>query len=93
MSNIRQNEIQADTIPMRIVTTIAEAEGVDPTELDPPIYDVIDPEALAALFQTPGNTTDSTEGGVIFPYNGYKVHVTNSRDISIQDIDEPNEDV
>jgi len=35
------------------VAAIAEAEGVAPTELAPPLYESVDPEALDDLFSVP----------------------------------------
>ena len=32
-----------------IVEAVAETKGVDPLSLEPPLYDVLDPEALDAL--------------------------------------------
>lgn len=53
--------VQASTT---VVTAIAAAEDVDPTELDVTLYDVIDPDALDALFEQPGNEDLVVEFGV-----------------------------
>jgi len=52
-----------------VVYAVADAEGVDPTDLDP-LYDTIDPEALDALFAGGG------EGRIAFTYGGHEVEVT-----------------
>lgn len=66
----------------RIVETVAEAEGVAPTELDPCLYDVIDPDALNELFQQQeaGLTTD---GIISFTYHGYTVVVSSDSTVEI----------
>lgn len=54
----------------RVVQLVAEREAVDVARLDPPLNDVVDPDALDALF------ADSTvRGAVRFEYCGYTVHV------------------
>ncbi|WP_254864078.1 HalOD1 output domain-containing protein [Halovivax gelatinilyticus] len=71
---------------VRIVTEVAEREGVDPTMLRPPLHDVIDPEALEALF-APTPTSDRTAGGsVTFAYCGYDVTVAADGTISVSEI-------
>ena len=59
-----------DNVICEVVTTVAEVEDVDPLELTPPLYEVIDPDALESLF-----ANDRTLGKVIFNYNGYEVSV------------------
>lgn len=59
-----------------VVETVADAENVPPTELDP-LYSTIDPDLLDALFRPqldPGN--EPPTGEVRFPYHGYEVRVT-----------------
>lgn len=75
------------TKPSRaVIRTVADAEGVDPTELAP-LYTVIDPDKLDTLFQpkatSPGEGT--TVGEVRFSYEGYEVRVTASGRVRIED--------
>ena len=51
-----------------VIDAVADANGVDPTELEP-LYDTIDPEALDALFK-PG-----VDGMITFTYEGHDVVV------------------
>lgn len=53
-----------------VIEAIADAEGVNPTELSPPLYEVIDPDALENLF-----TSGLTSGKVVFNYNRCEVSV------------------
>jgi hypothetical protein len=66
-----------------VVETIAEAEGVDPSMLDPPLHQVVDPDALDSLFTTHGSMTgvDST---VSFVYRGYTVVVEDENRITVE---------
>lgn len=58
-----------DSVSRSVVETIAEVEGVSPTELTPPLYEVVDPEALDDLFAA------SSPGRVEFSYKSYEVTV------------------
>ena len=72
-----------DDFGTRIVTEIASREGVDPTMLEPPLHDVIDPEALNALFAPTRRSPRTDSGRVSFTYNGYDVTVTATGSVSI----------
>lgn len=51
----------------------ANAGGVSPVALEPPLNDVVDPAAMDRLFE-PTATDDSVRGGhVSFRYRGYDV--------------------
>lgn len=71
-----------------VVEAVAEREGVDPTEIEPPAYDplyaAINPEALDRLFETSG--TSSAEASVSFEYEGYDVVVFGDGRVSIDDV-------
>jgi hypothetical protein len=54
----------------RVVRAVAEREGIDPVRLDPPLHDVVDPDALDALF-----AGRATAGVVEFTYRGHAVRV------------------
>jgi hypothetical protein len=62
---------QDDAVVSRIVSEVARLEGVEPTELDTRLYDVIDPDALSTLVE------DAPESGVTigFDYMSYRVTV------------------
>ncbi|EMA29347.1 HalOD1 output domain-containing protein [Halobiforma nitratireducens] len=47
---------------------IAAREGCDPTDF-PPLYETVDPEAVAAVLESPADTT------VRFEYGGYRIMV------------------
>ncbi|KMT45861.1 hypothetical protein EL22_26405 [Halostagnicola sp. A56] len=62
-----------------VVEAVATAEGIPPAELCPPEYeplhDVIDPEALDALFAPRSHGGPRPGGTVTFTYCGYDVTV------------------
>jgi len=69
---------------VRVVTEIADREGVDPVELTPRLHSVIDSEALDSLFQ-PTPKRDGESGFVEFQYQGYQVRVDASGDVEVVD--------
>lgn len=44
----------SENVSETVVRALADAKGVDPMELDVRLYDVIDPDALDALFASDG---------------------------------------
>jgi hypothetical protein len=71
---IESQDISADMeLSQAVVDAVADAEGVEPTEL-PPLFSAIDPDALDALFQPASDETVVT-GSVRFRYAGYDVNV------------------
>lgn len=86
MSVTRQREkTENATAPSTaVVNAIAEHKGIDPLELDRPLYDVINPDALDSLF------SQSTNGGAVtgrltFSYGKHTVHVTSDGDVQVTD--------
>ncbi len=76
-------------VSFAIVEAVADQEGIDPTDIEPPeyeaLYDVCNPEALDALFATgqhSGRTSDIT---VTFEFCGYDIRVTGHDRVSVLD--------
>lgn len=72
------------SICMAIVELIARCEGVDPTDIDRPLNEVVDTDALDRLFD-PGSGPGQFGGEVSFRYCGYAVTVDGRRRIVIED--------
>ena len=66
-----------------IITLVAEREGISPVELTPPLYSVIDSEALDSLFHSPIGVESQPPVCVDFTYNGYEIHVHSEDGVSI----------
>jgi len=60
-----------------VVDAVAGEEGVSPTDLSPPLSDVIDIEALDALFGVPGKE-EYGPMEVAFEYQGYQIIIAGS---------------
>mgnify|MGYP006294201653 CR=1 FL=1 len=63
-----------------VLYEVAEQEDVQPEDLNPPLFEVVDPDALDALFK--GDT-----GRVSFEYHGYAVTVDHSATVTLQSIE------
>ncbi|NHN41177.1 hypothetical protein G9C85_05940 [Halorubellus sp. JP-L1] len=69
-----------ESITETILRAVADAEGSNPVSLKPPLYDVLDPDALEALY-------DGDQGpcSIEFTYCGYDVHVDGVGDVAVTD--------
>lgn len=70
-------------VGIRIVQRVAEHEGVDPTDLEPPLYSVLDPETLDRLFHRP-DAPGETDVVLEFEYNGYEITVDGGDEITVE---------
>lgn len=61
-----------------VVEAVSAAEGVNPLDLERPLYRDVDPDALDALFQD-----DSSVSSVQFDYHGYEVVVSGEGTVSV----------
>ena len=70
----------AEALTTRVVTEIADREGVDPLELSPPLNAVIDGDAIEALFA--GENRDQVE--LEFTYADHRVTLVGADDVRIE---------
>ena len=63
-----------------VIEAIADAEDTEPSELTPPLFEVIDPDALDTLF-----ARNQAVGKIIFNYNSYEISVFPDGYVSIED--------
>lgn len=71
------NEHPGRTASEAVLSAVAEAEGVDERELAVPLYEVIDPDALDALFR-------DGEGEITFQYLDYHVTVDHTNAVELR---------
>ncbi|ELY62178.1 HalOD1 output domain-containing protein [Natronolimnohabitans innermongolicus] len=79
---------ERSTVPTEaIVQAIADREGVDVTDVEPPayepLYSVVNPAALDRLFQTPRGSSPTVR--VVLEYEGYEVAVDSDGRVEIDD--------
>lgn len=70
-------DADCDLVTQRIVRAVADADGVDPLDLEP-LYSAVDADAFGSLFR-PVPTLGEVEepaAEVRFDYQGYEVRVT-----------------
>lgn len=69
------------SISYTLVRRVAAEKGVDPTSLRP-LYEVIDTDALDALFEE-SSTARLRDGYVGFSYEGYAVRIGHDGSVSL----------
>lgn len=70
-----------------VIDAIATASGSDPLELTP-LYSVVDPDALEALFTPTVASSSQIEGSVTFTLDGHHVTVHSYGIITVESADE-----
>jgi hypothetical protein len=66
-----------------VLRALSAVEGVEPTEIDPPLYETVDPDALDRLL---GDPVVGDPGGVVvvrFCVSGYRVVIKNNGEVTI----------
>lgn len=79
---------------VRVVEAIAAAEGVDPAALEPPLYDVVDPDALDTLADSlcrNGGQFDGVASRVEFTYRTYRVEVEMGNGVDVTVTERPSD--
>jgi len=66
--------VDTDEVYERVVTGVAALEGAEPVEL-PPLFDAIDPDALASIFATTASGIRRS-GTVEFTYAGHQILIS-----------------
>lgn len=78
------------SLSQSIVEAVAEREGVDVTEVEPPeyepLYTVVDPGALDELFSRTPGARDRGPGRVHFEYAGYAVTVDSDGRVDLEEV-------
>lgn len=65
----------------KVVETVAALKDTEPTELDQPLHEAIDPDALDSLFSPKRDSTARRGGEIQFMYCGCSVIVTPNGDV------------
>lgn len=73
----------ANSISLKVVTKVAEREGIAPEELEPPLHSAVDTEALDSIFRPP--TSDREPVSIVFTYKGYTIRVDGPDEIRVSD--------
>ncbi|QLD88204.1 hypothetical protein HWV07_03805 [Natronomonas salina] len=76
--------INVDSITTRVVKRIAIMEGVDPLELQPPLYSIIDIDAVEGLFASAADDRPEGTISVEFEYQGYQVTIESDDEVYVR---------
>ncbi|MCU4743739.1 HalOD1 output domain-containing protein [Natronoglomus mannanivorans] len=77
-----QQPLASDSVTTEVARAIATQQGVDPTELEQPLYTAVDTEALEEVFSPTKN--GSRCGTVTFTYCGRRVTVRNDDGVDVE---------
>lgn len=69
-----------DDVITLVVTRVAERKGVDPSALEPRLFEAVDPEALTTLVE---GASDDSPLSLAFAYAGYQVTVDAGDDVTV----------
>lgn len=85
----RSNGDMQNSLSFQVVEAVAEQEGVDATEIEPPeyeaLYDVLNPEALDALFAPREDGSPRSIGQVEFSFCGYDISVSSDGQVTLEE--------
>lgn len=74
-----QQPIEDGRVCEAVVLAVSRVRDVDPLEINPPLYDVIDPDALERLFRNTASTARAVESTVTFTMAECEVTVTDEQ--------------
>lgn len=70
-----------------VLRSLAAVTGVDQLEIEPPLYESIDPDALDQLFES----AQSDDLHVSFAHSDHRIIIDGNGDLSIQEVARPTE--
>lgn len=79
---VNPHRTRDDQLSRKVVEAVADAEGVDPTELEVPLYAAVDSDALDALFREDGNAIARVQ----FTYYGYRITVEGDGELDLEEL-------
>lgn len=80
MSQVQTVETDSQSVSRAVIDAVAALENIPTAEVTPPLYDVVNPEALEKLF-----AGKASVGKVVFNYNGYEVSVEADGYVAVKD--------
>lgn len=69
----------------RVVQRVAKKEGLNATDLSKPLDEVVDPDALEALFSESPDGYQRAAGTIQFTYQGYTIVIDSDQQVSIEE--------
>lgn len=84
-----RSSVVDQSVTQAVVAAVADADGVSPVEVTPPLYEAIDPDALETVVASMTSGPDEPAGRVEFAYSGYEVVVTEDGEVSVTPSESP----
>lgn len=72
-----------ECVSQAVVEAIADHEGTNPSELQPTLHSVINPEALDSLVHSMSTHGSCSQGQIGFFYCGYEVSINSEGEIAV----------
>ena len=73
------------SLSIAVIEAVAEAEGVEPVEMESTLYEAVDPDALDRLFT--GRELEAFAGRVVFELGAHEVTVQSNGDVLVRQIE------
>ncbi|QLG27447.1 hypothetical protein HUG10_07740 [Halorarum halophilum] len=78
-----ETQADAESLSYSVVESVARHKGTEALSLDPPLYEVLDPDALDVLFTGEGGMRCA--GEISFEYSGCWVTVSSDGHVFVED--------
>jgi hypothetical protein len=88
MARTSYSRDDGERLSTAVVNAIAEHEDTAPNDVRPQLYDVVDPDALDALFGPRVDGKPRKGGRIVFDYHGHTVSADSDGDVYVDDADE-----
>ncbi|OVE83165.1 HalOD1 output domain-containing protein [Natronolimnobius baerhuensis] len=72
-----------DSPSMRIVQQIADSSAVDPLDLEPPLHEILDPEALDSLIESMAQQPAPAGASLEFVYREHRISVDGTGSVTV----------
>lgn len=76
------NSGETECVSQAVVTAVADAKNVATVDVTPPLYHVIDPDALETVVASLTSRPDEPVGQIEFSYSGYTITVTGNGQVT-----------
>lgn len=90
-TTVTLNSFDTERMTRAVVSAVADAKDVSTVDVSPPLYDVIDPDALEAVVASMTRRPGEPDERVEFSYSGYEVTVTGDGHVSVTPDELPNQ--
>lgn len=77
-------KMMREELSRKVIEALAEQGDVQPVELEPKLYRVIDPDALNRLFAPTSDGRPRTNGYVVFDFDWCRVRVEADGTVSVE---------